>query len=255
MGILHLILKFAIPQKPIESYKRYLFFGPHPDDIEIGAGATIAKLSKMNKQICFVIVTDGRFGFTAATQGMTSDELVKIRKQEAIASAKVLGVDDVRFLSLPDGDGYTGAELLKAMAGLVGEFKPDIIFAPDPMVPSECHQDHINTGEAAREIACFAPYAGIMETFGAESAPVEAIAYYMSRKVNMRVRSRGNLKRQLEAIFTCHRSQFPEGSAEAKAIRTYLRLRSLLTGLRCFSLSAEGFRVYSGDRMHCLPEA
>lgn len=255
MKILQLILKLAIPQKSIESYKRYLFFGPHPDDIEIGAGATIAKLSKLKKEICFVIVTDGRFGFTSATKGMSEDELVEVRKREAIESAKVLGVSDVRFLALPDGDGYTKAELLKAMATSVGEFKPDIVFAPDPMVPSECHQDHINVGNAAREAACFAPYEGIMKTFGAESAPVEAIAYYMSRDVNMRVRSRGGMRKQLDAIFTCHRSQFPSGSDEAKSIRTYLRLRSLLTGLRCFSLSAEGFRVYSGVRMHCLPEA
>lgn len=255
MALLHHILKAAVKEKPLTGYSRYLFFGPHPDDIEIGAGATVARLASMGKAICFVIVTDGRFGFTEAAAGMTPEELAALRRKEAIACAAALGVEDVRFLSLPDGNGYTYEELKQRMAFAVGSFKPDIVFAPDPMVPSECHQDHINTGTAAREIAFFAPFAGIMETLGAEAAPVEAIAYYMSGRNNRRVRSKGCLRKQLDALFTYHRSQFPEGGEEAKSIRTYLRLRSFLTGIRCCSLSAEGFRVYGRVRMHCLPEA
>lgn len=255
MALLHHILKVAVPERSLLSYSRYLFFGPHPDDIEIGAGATIARLASLGKEICFVIVTDGRFGFTSAVDGMTPDELALMRRKEAIASAAALKVNDVRFLSLHDGNGYSYEELKLKMAFVIGSFRPDIIFAPDPLVPSECHQDHINTGMAARELAFFAPFGKIMETFGAQAAPVEAIAYYMSGKNNKRVRSKGGVKKQLDALFTYHRSQFPEGSEEAKAIRTYIRLRSFLTGLSCFSLSAEGFRVYSRMRMHCLPEA
>ena len=63
------------------------------------------------------------------------------------------------------------------------------------------------------------------------------------------------LRRQLDAIFSCHKSQFPDGSAEGRAISLYLKLRSLDFGLRCFSLHAEGFRVLDTLRMHCLPEA
>lgn len=255
MSLMHHILQAAIPEKPLLSYSRYLFFGPHPDDIEIGAGATVSRLSSMGREICFVIITDGRFGFTSATEGMSPDELAALRRKEAADSAAALGVRDVRFLGLHDGAGYTEESLEKAMAAVIGSFKPDIIFAPDPMVPSECHQDHINAGKAARKLAFFAPFPGIMATFGAESAPVEAIAYYMSGNCNMRVRSRGCLKKQLAVLLTYHRSQFPEGTEETKSIRTYLRLRSLLTGIRCFSFAAEGFRVYSRTRMHCLPEA
>ena len=50
-------------------------------------------------------------------------------------------------------------------------------------------------------------------------------------------------------------SQFPEGSADAKNIALYLRLRSADLGLRNFCGAAEGFRVLGRTQMHCLPEA
>ena len=45
MSVLKTILKLAAPLPDITKYERYLFLGPHPDDIEIGAGATAAKLA------------------------------------------------------------------------------------------------------------------------------------------------------------------------------------------------------------------
>ena len=62
MSLTKLVLHFAAPVPKIESFERYLFIGPHPDDIEIGAGAPAAKLAAMGKTICFLVCTDGRFG-------------------------------------------------------------------------------------------------------------------------------------------------------------------------------------------------
>ena len=62
MGLTKLVLKFAVPVPKVESFERYLFIGPHPDDIEIGAGATAAKLAAMGKEVCFLVCLDGRFG-------------------------------------------------------------------------------------------------------------------------------------------------------------------------------------------------
>ena len=42
MSMLKWVLKAAVPIPKLESYQRFLFVGPHPDDIEIGAGATEA---------------------------------------------------------------------------------------------------------------------------------------------------------------------------------------------------------------------
>ena len=51
MSLTSLALRFAAPPPKIEDYERYLFLGPHPDDIEIGAGATAARLAAAGKQV------------------------------------------------------------------------------------------------------------------------------------------------------------------------------------------------------------
>lgn len=249
MSLLKLILKAAAPLPDIEKNERFLFIGPHPDDIEIGAGATAAKLAAMGKSVCFLICLDGRYG----SETIPPEELIEIRKAEAIASAKMLGVSDVRFLGLSDGGFYETNELIEGIARVVGDFRPDTLFAPDPCVTSECHADHLNVGNAARRVAYFAPYAGIMRQYSSQAAPVSALCYYMTAKPNRYVKTGDHLKTQLSAIFSCHQSQFPDDSGSA--IKLYLKLRSALFGLRRLSTAAEGFRVLGVTHMHCLPEA
>ena len=70
MSITKLALKFAAPLPKLEKQQRFLFAGPHPDDIEIGAGATAAKLADMGKDVCFLICIDGRYGDGSAPSGM-----------------------------------------------------------------------------------------------------------------------------------------------------------------------------------------
>ena len=255
MSLTDLALRRAAPLPRIEQYERYLFLGPHPDDIEIGAGATAAKLAAEGKTVSFLICTDGRYGLEHAPVGTTAEQLAGVRRAEAIASGKALGVEDVRFLELCDGGFYDFDELLRRAAQAVGELRPQMIFAPDPEVASECHVDHRRAGECARRLGFFAPFAEIMARYGAASAPVEALGFYMTAKPNRFVETRGLLDRQLSAIFTCHKSQFPDGCADAKSIALYLRLRSADFGLRALCGAAEGFRVLGRTQMHCLPEA
>lgn len=255
MNLTKLVLKAAVPVPHVEDYQRYLFVGPHPDDIEIGAGATAGKLSAMGKEICFLVCMDGRFGDGSAPEGVRGEQLVALRKEESIRSAAVLGVTDVRFLGLCDGGFYEQKELVRKLAQVVGEFQPDVILAPDPDVTSECHADHRNVGNAARQVAYFAPYGGIMAEYGAKAAPVKALAYYMTAKPNCFVKTKGYLGLQEKAIFDCHLSQFPEGSAEGNSIKLYLKVRSVDFGLRSGKGCAEGYRVLGVTHMHCLPEA
>ena len=255
MSLIKLILKAAAPTPRIENYQRFLFVGPHPDDIEIGAGATVGKLAAIGKDVCFLICTDGRFGESNAPEGVRGNSLVTLRKQEAIASAATLGVSDVRFLDLCDGGFYDKQDLAQKIAQVVGDFRPDVILAPDPDVTSECHADHLNVGNAVKQVAYFAPYSSIMAQYGALSAPVQALAFYMTAKPNRFVRTKGYFQLQQKAIFNCHLSQFPENSAEASSIGLYLKLRALEFGLRSGKGCAEGFRVLGVTHMHCLPEA
>ena len=255
MSLTDLALRFAAPPPRVEDFERYLFLGPHPDDIEIGAGTTAAKLAAAGKKVSFLICMDGRYGLENAPKGTTPEELIELRKAEAIASAKALGVEDVRFLGLCDGGFYEPDELLGGIARTVGELQPQLIFAPDPDVGSECHVDHRRVGSCAKHLGFFAPFAQIMARYGAEAAPVEAVALYMTARPNRFVKTQGLLQKQLEALFGNHKTQFPPGCADAKSIALYLKLRSADFGLRAFSPAAEGFRVLGRTQMHCLPEA
>ena len=254
MSLTRLVLRFAAPVPQVESFQRYLFVGPHPDDIEIGAGATAAKLTAAGKRVTFLVCTDGRFGLEHAPQGTTPEELVGLRKAEALASAQAVGVTDVRFLDFSDGGFYDFETLVKAMAQIVGDVQPELIFAPDPDVTSECHIDHRNAGEAAKRLAFFAPFPEVMAQYGAAPAPVRALAFYMTAKPNRFVKTNGLLHQQLDAIL-CHRTQFPQDSEAFKSLFLYLKLRSVDFGLRSLKGRAEGFRVLGQTHMHCLPEA
>ena len=132
MGITKLALRVAAPFPKVQSFNRYLFVGPHPDDIEIGAGATVAALAAQGKNICFLICTDGRYGTVNLKESMSEEELIKTRREEAVRSAAALSVSDVRFLELSDGGFYNDDDLLRGIAGVISSFQPDVIFAPDP---------------------------------------------------------------------------------------------------------------------------
>ncbi len=253
MGLTQWILRILAPVPKVEGFERYLFVGPHPDDIEIGAGATAAKLAAQGKQVAFFICTDGRYGEGNVPQ--TGDALVALRKQEAIASAKQLGVTDVRFLELSDGGFYRQEDLVGGIAKAVGHFQPDVILAPDPAVATEGHPDHLNVGNAVRNIACFANYPGIMEKHGAKAASLKAVGFYMTAKPNRYVKTTGYVEKQLDALFSCHLSQFPKGDETGRMIGLYLKLRSIDFGLRSLKGRAEGFRMLGMLHMHCMPES
>ena len=255
MSLLRLVLKAAAPLPKIEDFSRYLFIGPHPDDIEIGCGATVSKLVSLGKEISFLICLDGRYGIENAAPGMTPEQLIPIRRDEAIESARRLGVDDVHFLDLCDGGFYRTEDLRAAIAVQVGLFRPDVIFSVDPDVPNECHIDHLNVGRESKTIANFASNGPIMARYGASPVKVAAIALYMTAKPNRFVcTSGGHVDKQLDAIFNVHTSQFPDGCPQAKSISMYIKIRSYFFGIRSLKGRAEGFRMLDTTHMHCLPE-
>ena len=254
MSLTARIAALAAPLPRLDSFERYLFIGPHPDDIEVGAGATAARLTAMGKQVSFLICTDGRFGLANAPAGTTPEQLAELRRRESMTAAAVLGVEDGRFLPFSDGGLYDEKELFAAMARAVGELQPDVLFAPDPCVTSECHTDHLNVGEAARRLALFAPYGEIMEAYGAKRADVKAIAFYMTAKPKRYLGTTGYTALQRDALL-CHKSQFPRESDAWRSVSLYLRLRAAEFGLCSGHRSAEGFRVLGVTQMHCLPEA
>jgi LmbE family N-acetylglucosaminyl deacetylase len=139
----------------------------------------------MGKQVTFLICTDGRYGLTHAPAGTTPEALVAIRQKEARASAAVLGVKDVRFLPLSDGGFYTDEDLCRGIAEVIGETQPQVLFAPDPCVDSECHTDHLRTGEAARRMVFAAHSEHIMAQLGGPDGELGASLRYLNQRYTM----------------------------------------------------------------------
>lgn len=244
------ILLKAVPVPKIEQFERYLFVGPHPDDIEVACGATVAKLVSLGKKVIFVICTDGRIG--SLDQALTSEQIVEIRRQEAIQSAQLLGVSDVRFLPFYDGGEHTADDLAKALVPIILDVKPQMVFCPDHTVPSECHPDHLKTGQAVTQAVFLASWPKLTAQLGLEgSAPNINLAYYYTHKPNRYFGIGKFRKVHLDAI-ACHKSQFDENNL--KVFKTYFGVRQLRFGLRSGKGRADGYRVLSPTHQHCFPE-
>lgn len=247
----NLILKHIVPIPKISDFNNYLFIGPHPDDIETGCAPTIAKLTKMGKKVSFLIATDGRMG--SIDPMLFGDELVKVRKEESITSAKLLNVHDVIFLPFHDGGLYPIEELAQAIAKEIVKIKPDIVFVPDPDVINECHADHIKTGMAVKYAANMCPHLAIMRSMGInEACPLKALAFYYTDKPNSYISVNDTFEMREQALL-CHKTQFDKEFINN--IVQYNKLRSFRFGLRRFQSKCEGYRVLSDVHTHCFPEA
>ena len=88
------------PLTPLdESWERALCVVAHPDDLEFGAAAAVARWTGQGKSIAYCMVTSGEAGI----DGMDPDECRRVREEEQRRSAEIVGVDAVEFLGQPDG--------------------------------------------------------------------------------------------------------------------------------------------------------
>lgn len=110
--------------KPLdESWSTALAIVAHPDDLEFGAAAAIARWTGQGKRIGYVMVTSGEAGI----DGLPPDECRAVREAEQIESARVVGVDTVEFLGFQDGVVEYGVPLRAAIAAAVRRHQPEIV--------------------------------------------------------------------------------------------------------------------------------
>jgi LmbE family N-acetylglucosaminyl deacetylase len=132
---------------PLPIPERALAVGAHPDDIEFGAGGTLAAWAQAGCEVTMVVMTDGSKGsWDPKTDPV---ELAELRAREQKAAAKQLGASEVVFLGHPDGVFEYTLEVRAEVARLVRIHRPDVMFSHDPWAPYEIHPDHRATGWAA----------------------------------------------------------------------------------------------------------
>lgn len=257
MGIFSFIIKRVVPIPRFMDYQSFAFVGAHPDDIEVACGATVARLSRLGKRICYIIATDGRYGTDDIN--MSTDKLISIREAEAISAAKVMGVEDVRFLGFPDGGNYSVNDMKDKIAIELAKFKPDIVFTSDNHMKAETHPDHINVGRATEIAMLYCIYPLMMRDLGMdEIANPKGIAYYYTDKPNTFYKlSKADVKKREESLAE-HKSQFlcsDERIKEFNLLNKGLKLLNIRYGLRRLTRYADSYRVLSNMHMHCVTDA
>ncbi len=113
----------------------------HPDDEAFGPGGTLAHLAFTN-DVYLITATGGEAGKNSLSS--TSNSLAMIRKNELLASSKILGVKKVFFLGFEDGtlSNNNYHKVASKLEDLLKKLKPSIIITFEPHGVSG-HIDHI----------------------------------------------------------------------------------------------------------------
>jgi LmbE family N-acetylglucosaminyl deacetylase len=132
-----------------EDWQKALAVVAHPDDLEFGAAAAIARWTGQGKEIVYCLLTSGEAGI----DGIAPTECGQLREAEQLESARVVGVDRVEFLGQPDGTIEYGVPLRRVIAEVIRRHRPEIVITNNfrdtwdgDAVPNQA--DHINTGRA-----------------------------------------------------------------------------------------------------------
>lgn len=104
--------------------------GAHPDDVEIGMGATVASIVRSGRSVAVVDLTNGE---------PTPHGTPELRAAESAEAAAILGVKR-RTLGMPNRYLTDSVENRTALAEVLRELRPRVVFAP---YPTDAHPDHV----------------------------------------------------------------------------------------------------------------
>jgi len=215
-----------------------LVFGPHPDDIEIGMGGTVARHAAQGDAVGLCDLTAGEMG---------SNGTVDERMAEAEAARAVLGARWRVNLRLPDRAVGTSPEHARAVAGLVRSARPRTVAVP---YWSDRHPDHVASSEMLIE-AVFSAGLRRYDAEGEAWKPDWTCFYFINDHVapSFVVDVSGQYEAKRTAL-ACHVTQFAPRAADAVATRlTSSRFQQLVEsrdaqfGAQIGVAFAEGFVV------------
>jgi bacillithiol biosynthesis deacetylase BshB1 len=227
-----------------------LAIGPHPDDIEIGMGGTVAKHAVMGHRVGLCDLTAGEMG---------SNGSVDERLAEAETARAVLGAAWRVNLRLPDRALGSSPEHAMRIASLVRAARPRVVAIPHW---SDRHPDHV----AASHLLTDAIFSAGLRRFAAEGDAwkPESVCYYFindSSPVSFVIDVSAHYETKRRAL-ACHATQFRPQAPDAVATRlTSVRFTQLIEsrdaqfGALCDVDFAEGFVVKQPVlRAHLLRE-
>jgi N-acetylglucosamine malate deacetylase 1 len=184
-----------------------LAFGPHPDDIEIGLGGTVARHTAAGHSVGLCDLTDGELGSNG-----TREE----RRAEALDACRVLGASFRENLGWPDGGIADTIEMIRSAVDLIRRHRPRSIAIP---YWDDRHPDHVAASRVLR-VAAFR--SGLRRyVTGAEAWRPDWLCYYFindSATPSFVVDVSAHYDRKRAAL-DCFRSQFAPVDEGAVATR------------------------------------
>ena len=113
-----------------------LALAPHPDDLEIGCGGTLAQHVQRGDEVHIYVATSGEQGGNAAT-----------RKQEQETAAKILGVKEVHWGAFVDTKlPESSLALMQDLEAVIEAVNPDTVYINHI---NDTHQDHREMAQVA----------------------------------------------------------------------------------------------------------
>jgi bacillithiol biosynthesis deacetylase BshB1 len=194
-----------------------LVFGPHPDDIEIGLGGTVARH----------IAAGHRVGLCDLTRGeLSSNGTIEERQLEAEAAARVLGVAWRMNLAWPDGGIVDTPEMIRSAVDVIRVHRPRAVAIP---YWKDRHPDHCAASCVLRVAAFRSGLRRYMT--GADPWRPDWVCYYFINDggtPSFVVDVSEHYQRKREAL-DCYRSQFaPAGPAAVSTRLTASTFRQLI---------------------------
>jgi bacillithiol biosynthesis deacetylase BshB1 len=107
-----------------------LAIGPHPDDVELGCGGTLALAARQGRRVGILHLTRGERG----TRGTPEQRLA-----EAEEAAAALGAVELAFLDCGDGALRYGEPEEEALIEVLRTWRPEMVLGPPPR---DRHPDH-----------------------------------------------------------------------------------------------------------------
>lgn len=212
-----------------------LVFGPHPDDLEIGLGGTIARHAAAGWEVGLCDLTRGEMGSNG-----TPEE----RLQEAEAARQVLGAAWRENLGWPDR-GITGdREQLDQVTRLVRRWKPRVVAIP---YWHDRHPDHVAAGRVLTE-AIFNSRLRRYPLEGEPWAPEWVCHYFINDHgpISFAIDVSAEYEVKLRAL-DCYRSQFqPEGAGAVETRLTAPSFRQLISSRDAHFGALTGVRYAEG---------
>ncbi len=110
-----------------------LVISPHPDDLEIGMGGTVAKFTESGVNVVSMVVTDGRR--STSLYGLSEDEMAELRGYEVRNATAILGIGYLILLGLGDvRSGENQSSFASALEDAMERFSPREIYMPHPEI-------------------------------------------------------------------------------------------------------------------------